>query len=149
MNSWDINSDANALNRQAASRGDSVSDSSDAIWRGILIEICRYFVKSSYQNGYLWRVVFVTLYLVIGRAGEAATATWDSMCWNTTLKCPEMNWVEIKTGKVLPVQFVIKKTGKCIGGIVLFVIQCLMVLGHMTSPVDRCLMVKTFCSPMY
>ena len=91
--------------KQAASRGDSVSDSSDAIWRGILIEICRYFVKSSYQNGYLWRVVFVTLYLVIGRAGEAATATWDSMCWNTTLKCPEMNWVEIKTGKVLPVPF--------------------------------------------
>ena len=89
--------------KQAAKRGDKIADSADAIWRDMLISICQYLVVSSYNTGHLWRVVFVTLYLVIGRASEAATATWDSMVWNTTLKCPELNWVELKTGKTCPV----------------------------------------------
>ena len=89
----------------AIARGEQVSTSSDAIWRGILNDICHYLVccADSYSNRYLWRVVFITLYSVIGRAGEAATATWDSMKWNTTLQCPAFLWSEVKTGKTCPV----------------------------------------------
>ena len=60
---------------KASKRGDQISDSADAIWRLILIRICSYLVRSAYRMGYFWRVVFITLYLVIGRAGEAVTAT--------------------------------------------------------------------------
>lgn len=89
--------------KQAAERGEQVSDSADAIWRTILIAICSYLVSAAFSMGYFWRIVFITLYLVIGRAGESATATWDSMKWNTTLLCPELAWNEIKTGKTCPV----------------------------------------------
>ena len=88
---------------KASKRGDQISDSADAIWRLILIGICSYLVCSAYRMGYFWRVIFITLYLVIGRAGEAATATWDSMRWNTTLNCPAFAWNEVKTGKTCPV----------------------------------------------
>ena len=85
---------------QAIERGEPISSSSDAIWRQILIDICRFLVsKTSQANRYLWRVVFITLYSVIGRAGESATATWNTMRWHTTLKCPLFVWSEVKTGK--------------------------------------------------
>lgn len=45
----------------------------------------------------------ITVYLVIGRAGEAAFATWDSTVWNSTLSVPQFMWNEVKTGKTCPV----------------------------------------------
>ena len=88
----------------AVQRGEQISSSSDAIWRQILLDICRFLVTTTEQaNRYLWRIVFITLYSVIGRAGESATATWNTMRWHTTLQCPVFVWSEVKTGKDCPV----------------------------------------------
>ena len=87
------------LAKQAFERGEAASDCASSIYRSVLISICAYLMSLATATGYLLRAVMVTLYLAVGRASETSTSTLDSMVWNPSLDCAELDWREIKTGK--------------------------------------------------
>lgn len=84
---------------EAHRRGESSKDTTEGIHRPLLLLICSYLMSVGDGLSYMYRAIFITLYLVVGRASETGCATFTSMSWHFGLGVPVLDWREVKTGK--------------------------------------------------
>ena len=80
-------------------QGEASANPSSSVHRPILVNICSFLICLGNTWAYEIRAIMVMLYHAVGRASEIATSTWDSMVWNSSLDCVELDWRESKTGK--------------------------------------------------
>lgn len=84
-------------------RGEPTADRNPSIVRKILIGITTFLLAQGTSMSYFLRALFVTLYLVLGRASETALLCFGLMSWDPSLNALTFPWKEFKTGKEAPV----------------------------------------------
>ena len=86
------------VGRRRIKDGPSVSESSIPIGREILKKICHSLMLTGDSESMKRRFAMVTTFLAVGRSGEVACSSWNSVTWDYDLQNVTMDWKELKTG---------------------------------------------------
>jgi hypothetical protein len=86
------------VNRRRLKAGLATSEGSRPIGREILKKLCHSLMLIGDSESMKKRFAIVTTFLAVGRAGEIACSSWNSVSWDYDLENLIMDWKELKTG---------------------------------------------------
>jgi hypothetical protein len=86
------------VNRRRLKAGLATSEGSRPIEREILKKLCHSLMLIRDSESMKKRFAIVTTFLAVGRAGEIACSSRNSVSWDYDLENLIMDWKELKTG---------------------------------------------------
>ena len=86
------------VNRRRIKLGQNTSDQSKPIGRVILKKMCHTLMLVGDMESMKRRSAMLTTFLAVGRAGEVALSSWNSVSWDYEQNNLIMDWKELKTG---------------------------------------------------
>ena len=115
------------VNRRRIQDGLSTSDGSEPIGRVLLSKICHSLMLIGDSESMKRRFSIVTTFLAVGRAGEVACSSWNSVYWDYELENLIMDWKEMKTGDTDKMNFFSDSTSKLLD--FYHALSCYLILG--------------------
>lgn len=115
------------VNRRRMKAGQSTSDGSNPIGRALLSKICHALMLIGDSESMKRRFAIVTTFLAVGRAGEVACSSWNSVSWDYDLQNLIMDWKEMKTGDTDKMNFFSDATSKLMD--FYHALSCYLILG--------------------
>ena len=115
------------VNRRRIKSGLSTSDGSNPIGRVLLSKICHALMLVGDSESMKRRFAIVTTFLAVGRAGEVACSSWNSVSWDYDLQNLIMDWKEMKTGDTDKMNFFSDATSKLMD--FYHALSCYLILG--------------------
>lgn len=115
------------VNRRRMKDGLPTSEGSQPIGREIIMKMCHSLMLVGDSESMKRRFALVTTFLAIGRSGEVACSSWNSVSWDYDLENLVMDWKEMKTGDTDKINFFSDASSKLLD--FYHALACYLILG--------------------
>ena len=85
--------------------GEKISTKAPAVGRDMMRKVAHSYLAHNTTDAIYRRFSLVMIFLACGRAGEAATATWNLTSWDFILESLYFDWSQSKSSKQKGISF--------------------------------------------